>query len=156
SSASARVRISKASRQRDCCARSCVPHTSSVVCLTACGVGTLKTLPKATIRSASRLVSSACRPTGQANAPAAINAAARRPILMTLPLGRVQRRALLAQDHSIALLNLVAVRLAVPHPFRVPASPMTSPRENLGLLLGFAGVVLFGGTLPATRIAVAG
>jgi len=33
---------------------------------------------------------------------------------------------------------------------------MTSPRENLGLLLGFAGVVLFGGTLPATRIAVAG
>ena len=32
---------------------------------------------------------------------------------------------------------------------------MTSPREKLGLLLGFAGVVLFGGTLPATRIAVA-
>ena len=33
---------------------------------------------------------------------------------------------------------------------------MTSPREQLGLVLGFAGVLLFGGTLPATRIAVAG
>jgi drug/metabolite transporter (DMT)-like permease len=33
---------------------------------------------------------------------------------------------------------------------------MTTPREKLGLLLGFVGVVLFGGTLPATRIAVAG
>ena len=33
---------------------------------------------------------------------------------------------------------------------------MTSSRENLGLLLGFVGVVLFGGTLPATRLAVAG
>src|SRR5437660_8742177 len=33
---------------------------------------------------------------------------------------------------------------------------MTSPasRERLGLLLGFVGMVLFGGTLPATRIAV--
>ena len=28
-------------------------------------------------------------------------------------------------------------------------------REHLGLLLGFVGVVIFGGTLPATRIAVA-
>jgi hypothetical protein len=28
-------------------------------------------------------------------------------------------------------------------------------RERLGLLLGFVGVVIFGGTLPATRIAVA-
>ncbi len=27
-------------------------------------------------------------------------------------------------------------------------------REHLGLLLGFVGVVIFGGTLPATRIAV--
>ena len=33
---------------------------------------------------------------------------------------------------------------------------MTStPREKLGLLLGLAGVLLFGGTLPATRVAVA-
>lgn len=33
---------------------------------------------------------------------------------------------------------------------------MSSPssREQLGLLLGFVGVVIFGGTLPATRIAV--
>jgi drug/metabolite transporter (DMT)-like permease len=32
---------------------------------------------------------------------------------------------------------------------------MFSRRENLGLLLAFIGVVLFGGTLPATRLAVA-
>ncbi len=34
---------------------------------------------------------------------------------------------------------------------------MSSPasRERLGLLLGFIGMVIFGGTLPATRIAVA-
>ena len=32
---------------------------------------------------------------------------------------------------------------------------MTNPREKLGLALGFAGVLLFGGTLPATRLAVA-
>ena len=33
---------------------------------------------------------------------------------------------------------------------------MSSPasRERLGLLLGFVGMVIFGGTLPATRIAV--
>src|SRR3981189_3013727 len=34
---------------------------------------------------------------------------------------------------------------------------MTSPsvsRERLGLLLGFIGMTIFGGTLPATRIAV--
>ena len=31
---------------------------------------------------------------------------------------------------------------------------MTSPREKLGLALGIAGVLLFGGTLPATRLAV--
>ncbi len=31
---------------------------------------------------------------------------------------------------------------------------MTSRREKLGLLLGFFGVCLFGGTLPATRLAV--
>src|ERR671938_956600 len=30
-----------------------------------------------------------------------------------------------------------------------------SSRERLGLLLGFIGVLIFGGTLPATRIAVA-
>ena len=29
-----------------------------------------------------------------------------------------------------------------------------SSRERLGLLLGFIGMVIFGGTLPATRIAV--
>ena len=34
---------------------------------------------------------------------------------------------------------------------------MSSPasRERLGLLLGFVGMAIFGGTLPATRIAVA-
>ena len=31
---------------------------------------------------------------------------------------------------------------------------MTGPREKLGLALGFAGVFLFGGTLPMTRLAV--
>ncbi len=31
---------------------------------------------------------------------------------------------------------------------------MTNPREKLGLALGFAGVCLFGGTLPMTRLAV--
>jgi drug/metabolite transporter (DMT)-like permease len=34
-------------------------------------------------------------------------------------------------------------------------SPLLS-REHLGLLLGFIGVAVFGGTLPATRIAVSG
>src|SRR5258705_10073238 len=29
-----------------------------------------------------------------------------------------------------------------------------SSRERLGLLLGFVGMVIFGGTLPATRLAV--
>ena len=32
---------------------------------------------------------------------------------------------------------------------------MTTSREKIGLALGFAGVLLFGGTLPATRLAVA-
>jgi drug/metabolite transporter (DMT)-like permease len=32
---------------------------------------------------------------------------------------------------------------------------MTTSRERLGLVLGVAGVLLFGGTLPATRLAVA-
>ncbi|MFN3659267.1 MAG: DMT family transporter [Pseudolabrys sp.] len=32
---------------------------------------------------------------------------------------------------------------------------MASSREKLGIALGFAGVALFGGTLPATRLAVA-
>ena len=32
---------------------------------------------------------------------------------------------------------------------------MTTSREKLGLVLGVAGVLLFGGTLPATRLAVA-
>ena len=33
---------------------------------------------------------------------------------------------------------------------------MTAPRERFGLLLGFAGMCLFAGTLPATRLAVTG
>lgn len=33
-------------------------------------------------------------------------------------------------------------------------SPPSSSRDRLGLLLGFVGVAIFGGTLPATRIAV--
>ncbi|MFZ0101594.1 MAG: EamA/RhaT family transporter, partial [Pseudolabrys sp.] len=32
---------------------------------------------------------------------------------------------------------------------------MTTAREKIGLALGVAGVLLFGGTLPATRLAVA-
>jgi drug/metabolite transporter (DMT)-like permease len=32
---------------------------------------------------------------------------------------------------------------------------MTKPRENLGLLLGFVGMLAFAGTLPAVRLAVA-
>jgi drug/metabolite transporter (DMT)-like permease len=36
---------------------------------------------------------------------------------------------------------------------RIMASPSVS-RERLGLLLGFVGMAIFGGTLPATRIAV--
>ena len=35
------------------------------------------------------------------------------------------------------------------------ATRMPLSREKLGLALGFAGVLLFGGTLPATRLAVA-
>ena len=34
------------------------------------------------------------------------------------------------------------------------AMPAHSSREQLGLLLGFVGMVIFGGTLPATRLAV--
>jgi len=37
----------------------------------------------------------------------------------------------------------------------MPAMSTASSRERLGLLLGFVGVAIFGGTLPATRIAVA-
>src|SRR6202008_3756052 len=33
--------------------------------------------------------------------------------------------------------------------------PSRSSREQLGLLLGFVGMVIFGGTLPGTRLAVA-
>src|SRR5205809_7183987 len=33
---------------------------------------------------------------------------------------------------------------------------MTSSREKLGLLLGFFGMCLFAGTLPATRLGVSG
>src|SRR5450830_2069097 len=33
---------------------------------------------------------------------------------------------------------------------------MTSSHKNLGLLLGFIGMCLFAGTLPATRLAVSG
>jgi drug/metabolite transporter (DMT)-like permease len=38
---------------------------------------------------------------------------------------------------------------------RLDSAPRVSPRERLGLALGFAGVFLFAGTLPATRLAVA-
>src|SRR3954468_9726784 len=38
-------------------------------------------------------------------------------------------------------------------PPRIMSSPALSP-ERLGLLLGFVGMAIFGGTLPATRIAV--
>ncbi|MGC1612604.1 MAG: EamA/RhaT family transporter, partial [Pseudolabrys sp.] len=31
---------------------------------------------------------------------------------------------------------------------------MTTSRERFGIALGIAGVLLFGGTLPATRLAV--
>lgn len=34
------------------------------------------------------------------------------------------------------------------------AIPAHSPREQFGLLLGFVGMAIFGGTLPATRLAV--
>ena len=33
---------------------------------------------------------------------------------------------------------------------------MTTSHKNLGLLLGFTGMCLFAGTLPATRLAVSG
>src|SRR5256714_8893025 len=49
------------------------------------------------------------------------------------------------------------VRLAVRQSTRYLSGAMTSSshsRERLGLLLGFVGMVIFGGTLPATRIAV--
>src|ERR1700691_246783 len=39
----------------------------------------------------------------------------------------------------------------------MPSPPLPShsfSREHLGLLLGFIGIVVFGGSLPATRIAV--
>jgi drug/metabolite transporter (DMT)-like permease len=36
------------------------------------------------------------------------------------------------------------------------AATMTASREKLGLLLGFFGMCLFAGTLPATRLAVGG
>jgi drug/metabolite transporter (DMT)-like permease len=39
------------------------------------------------------------------------------------------------------------------YPLRIMSSPALS-RERLGLLLGFVGMAIFGGTLPATRIAV--
>lgn len=37
----------------------------------------------------------------------------------------------------------------------IPQQDMTDPRNKLGLALGIAGVVLFAGTLPATRLTVA-
>ncbi|MDE2379012.1 DMT family transporter [Bradyrhizobium sp.] len=36
-----------------------------------------------------------------------------------------------------------------------PSPPLSLSRERTGLLLGFVGMAIFGGTLPATRIAVA-
>ena len=35
-------------------------------------------------------------------------------------------------------------------------SSLSPSRNSLGLLLGFIGVVIFGGTLPATRLALEG
>src|SRR6201995_5557457 len=43
----------------------------------------------------------------------------------------------------------------MPFPALLRESSMSLSRERLGLMLGFIGVVIFGGTLPATRIAVA-
>src|SRR5215813_10236825 len=37
-----------------------------------------------------------------------------------------------------------------------PLAAMTTSREKLGLLLGFFGMCLFAGTLPATRLAIIG
>ena len=39
-------------------------------------------------------------------------------------------------------------------PALLTESPSSLSRERLGLVLGFIGVLIFGGTLPATRIAV--
>ena len=36
----------------------------------------------------------------------------------------------------------------------MPSTPFS--REHFGLLLGFIGMAIFGGTLPATRLAVSG
>jgi drug/metabolite transporter (DMT)-like permease len=40
------------------------------------------------------------------------------------------------------------------HPGIMPSAPFS--RQHLGLLLGFIGMAIFGGTLPATRLAVSG
>jgi drug/metabolite transporter (DMT)-like permease len=40
-------------------------------------------------------------------------------------------------------------------PALLTEAPSSPSRERLGLVLGFVGVLIFGGTLPATRIAVA-
>jgi drug/metabolite transporter (DMT)-like permease len=40
-------------------------------------------------------------------------------------------------------------------PVLTSESASSLSRERLGLVLGFIGTVIFGGTLPATRIAVA-
>jgi len=45
------------------------------------------------------------------------------------------------------------MRLAA-NPITIRAMSSHSSRERLGLLLGFVGMVIFGGTLPATRLAV--
>lgn len=43
----------------------------------------------------------------------------------------------------------------MPVPSPTQKSPTALPHERLGLVLGFIGMAIFGGTLPATRIAVA-
>ena len=49
----------------------------------------------------------------------------------------------------------MAAQLSKPHNWSSLRAPsMSSSNQKLGLALGFAGVLLFGGTLPATRLAV--
>src|SRR5260370_7411757 len=57
---------------------------------------------------------------------------------------------------SIVSLKPASIEISArPGPSSRPSVPgMFSRRENLGLLLAFVGVVLFGGTLPAPRLAV--
>jgi hypothetical protein len=46
------------------------------------------------------------------------------------------------------------IRRRLKHLLSALRANMTNPRNKLGLVLGILGVFLFGGTLPATRLAV--